>query len=135
MTASEHTVVALAAALAPARAAALCRRVAGEAAQALAREAAALAALQRTERLRVLATTLARAAPTVGVTGAARALHPLLGRLAAERHGRGSALLPEPSAARTAVRPPPRAAPPPTSAFPDISRPVGVARLVDSRTA
>ncbi|MFL5272689.1 MAG: hypothetical protein ACJ79E_11575 [Anaeromyxobacteraceae bacterium] len=134
MTASEHTVVALAAALAPARAAALCGRVAGEAAQALAREAAALAALPRGERLRALATTLARAAPPAAVTAAPRALHPLLGRVAAEWHARGSAVVREPSAPRTAVRPAPGAAAPSTRSSPATSGWPGVARLVDSPT-
>jgi hypothetical protein len=132
MTTGEHTLVALAAALAPARAAALCRRASGDAAQALAHEAAALAALSRAERLRVLATTLARAAPRGAVAGVRRALHPLLGRLAAESQARGPALPRERSVARTAVRPPPAAAAPSTRTSARIPGSVGLARLVDS---
>jgi hypothetical protein len=87
VTAAERRLSALAAALAPARCAALCSRAGGSRAARLSREAVALAPLSRAERLRALALSLDQGATPASVVAAWHGFHPLLRRLAAESRG------------------------------------------------
>ena len=130
MSPEDRRLLALAAALLPARAAALLGRLRGG--EPLGREVARLAAAPRRARLAALATALA--GPTAARTGlraAPLAPHPLLARLAEEARwratGQPGARPGRPwTAARTAVRPAAGHAPttPPVPAPLPLARPV-----------